>query len=94
MIKPTLFLAAAAIALVASPAASRPMTAIDLQSMHRLGSPDVSPDDPLTHIACLQEKKNIKVVMKEGRIYADRRPGKSKNVVNVKPGDWKIIDYL
>ena len=29
-----------------------------------------------------------------GRIYADRRPGKSKNVVNVKPGDWKIIDYL
>lgn len=44
MIKPTLFLAAAAIALVASPAASRPMTAIDLQSMHRLGSPDVSPD--------------------------------------------------
>jgi hypothetical protein len=32
--------------------------------------------------------------MKEGRIYADRRPGKSKNVVNVKPGEWKIIDYL
>jgi imidazolonepropionase-like amidohydrolase len=50
--------------------------------------------DPLTHIRCLQEKKNIKVVMKEGRIYADRRPGKSKSVVNVKPGDWKIIDYL
>jgi len=50
--------------------------------------------DPLAKIACLQEKKNIVVVMKEGRIYADRRPGKSKNVVNVKPGDWKIIDYL
>lgn len=50
--------------------------------------------DPLTHIRCLQEKKNIKIVMKEGRIYADRRPGKGKNVVNVKPGDWKIIDYL
>jgi imidazolonepropionase-like amidohydrolase len=50
--------------------------------------------DPLKNIRCLQEKKNIKVVMKEGRIYADRRPGKSRNVVNVKPGDWKIIDYL
>ena len=50
--------------------------------------------DPLKKIACLQEKKNIKVVMKEGRIYADRRPGRNKNVVNVKPGDWKIIDYL
>jgi hypothetical protein len=33
-------------------------------------------------------------VMKEGRIYADRRAGKNKNVVTVKPGDWKIIDYL
>jgi imidazolonepropionase-like amidohydrolase len=50
--------------------------------------------DPLKNIRCLQDKKNIKVVMKEGRIYADRRPGRSKNVVNVKPGDWKIIDYL
>ena len=50
--------------------------------------------DPLKNIRCLQQKKNIAVVMKEGKIYADRRPGKSKNVVNVKPGDWKIIDYL
>jgi len=50
--------------------------------------------DPLKNIRCLQEKKNIKVVMKEGRIYADRRPGRSRNVVNAKPGDWKIIDYL
>jgi imidazolonepropionase-like amidohydrolase len=50
--------------------------------------------DPLKNIRCLQQKKNIAVVMKEGKIYADRRPGWSKNVVNVKPGDWKIIDYL
>ena len=50
--------------------------------------------DPLSDIACLQQKQNIRVVMKEGRVYADRRPGKSKNVVNVNPGDWKIIDYL
>ena len=44
MIKPALLLAAAIAALAASPAVSRPMTAMDLQSMHRLGSPDVSPD--------------------------------------------------
>jgi imidazolonepropionase-like amidohydrolase len=50
--------------------------------------------DPLKDIGCLQQKKNIKLVMKEGTIYADRRPGKSKNVVNVAPGDWKIVDYL
>ncbi|HEX3676773.1 MAG TPA: S9 family peptidase, partial [Sphingomicrobium sp.] len=44
MTRPALLLAAAIAALAASPAAARPMTAIDLQSMHRLGSPDVSPD--------------------------------------------------
>lgn len=50
--------------------------------------------DPVKDITVLQDKKNIQIVMKEGRIYADRRAGKNKNVVNVKPGDWKIIDYL
>jgi imidazolonepropionase-like amidohydrolase len=50
--------------------------------------------DPLTDIACLQDKKKITLVMKEGRVYADRRPGKSKNVVNVEQGEWKIVDYL
>jgi len=50
--------------------------------------------DPLKNISVLQQKKNIKLVMKEGKIYADRRTGKNKNVVNVKPGDWKIVDYL
>lgn len=50
--------------------------------------------DPLKNIAVLQAKKNIQMVMKEGRVYADRRDGKSRNVVNVNPGDWKIIDYL
>ena len=52
------------------------------------------PYDPLKDIACLQQKANIRLVMKEGRVYADRRPGKSKNVVNVKPGEWKMVDYL
>ena len=50
--------------------------------------------DPLKDIKVLQQKKNIKIVMKEGKVFADRRPGRSKNVVNVKQGDWKIIDYL
>jgi len=50
--------------------------------------------DPLADIACLQEKKNIQLVMKEARICADRRPGRSKSVVQAQPGDWKIIDYL
>ena len=50
--------------------------------------------DPSKDVTILQEKKNIQIVMKEGRVYADRREGKSKNVVNVNPGDWKIVDYL
>ena len=44
MTKIHLLLAVAASALVAAPAAARPMTAVDLQSIHRLGSPVVSPD--------------------------------------------------
>jgi hypothetical protein len=32
--------------------------------------------------------------MKEGRVYADRRPGHDRNVVSVTPKDWKKIDYL
>ena len=50
--------------------------------------------DPLKNIRCLQDKKNIQVVMKEGRVYADRRAGSNRNVVNVKPGEWKMVDYL
>jgi dipeptidyl aminopeptidase/acylaminoacyl peptidase len=44
MIQPKLLLAAAAVALAVSPAHARPMTATDMQSMHRLGSPEVSRD--------------------------------------------------
>lgn len=44
MIKFQLLLAAAAAALAASPVTARPMTAVDMQSMHRLGSPAVSRD--------------------------------------------------
>jgi dipeptidyl aminopeptidase/acylaminoacyl peptidase len=41
---PKLLLAVAAAALASSPLAARPMTATDLQSMHRLGAPEVSSD--------------------------------------------------
>jgi dipeptidyl aminopeptidase/acylaminoacyl peptidase len=44
MIQPKLLFAAAAAALAASPLAARPMTATDMQSMHRLGTPEVSAD--------------------------------------------------
>jgi len=43
MIKASLLFAAVAAALAASPAAARPMTAVDLQSIHRLGAPAISP---------------------------------------------------
>jgi len=48
--------------------------------------------DPLADIRVLQEKNLVTMVMKEGTICADRRPGMSKNVVSRK--DWKKIDYL
>ncbi len=44
MIKPALLIAVAAAALATSSLSARPMTATDLQSMHRLGAPDVSRD--------------------------------------------------
>jgi dipeptidyl aminopeptidase/acylaminoacyl peptidase len=44
MIQTKLLLAAAAAALAISSAHARPMTATDLQSMHRIGAPDVSRD--------------------------------------------------
>jgi dipeptidyl aminopeptidase/acylaminoacyl peptidase len=44
MTKFPLLLAATAFTLTAAPLSSRPMTAVDLQSMHRLGAPAVSPD--------------------------------------------------
>ena len=50
--------------------------------------------DPSKNIGVLTEKKNIKVVMKDGEIHVDRRPGKNKSAVQAEPGSWKIIDNL
>src|SRR3982751_814200 len=44
MIQPKFLFAAAAAVLAASPLAARSMTAKDMQSMHRIGSPEVSRD--------------------------------------------------
>jgi imidazolonepropionase-like amidohydrolase len=48
--------------------------------------------DPLADIRILQERKRIQIVMKEGDIFVDRRPGKSREVVHAEPDTWKIVD--
>jgi imidazolonepropionase-like amidohydrolase len=50
--------------------------------------------DPSADIAVLTKKENIQVVMKEGTVFVDRRPGKSKSAVQVESKSWKIVDYL
>ncbi|HET7635260.1 MAG TPA: amidohydrolase family protein [Burkholderiales bacterium] len=50
--------------------------------------------NPAKDITVLQHKKNIKMVMKEGKVCVDRRPGKNKSAVGVAPQSWKIIDNL
>lgn len=50
--------------------------------------------NPVDDIRCLQEKGNIVMVMKEGKVFADRRTGHNKNVVDARPGDWKKVDFL
>lgn len=50
--------------------------------------------DPAANITVLQEKKNIKMVMRSSTIYVDRRPGKNKSAVAVEYKSWKVIDNL
>jgi len=47
--------------------------------------------DPLKDIRLLQNRHKIKMVMKEGRIYLDRRPGHEKTVIADPEWGWKII---
>ena len=47
--------------------------------------------DPLKDIRILQQKEKIKVVMKEGKIYVDRRPGHEKYVIHDEDWGWKRI---
>lgn len=48
--------------------------------------------NPLTDIRVLQERSNIQLVLKEGDVYVDRRPGHRKEVLHAEPESWKIID--
>ncbi len=48
--------------------------------------------DPLADIRILQERKRIQLVMKEGDIYVDRRPGHSKEIVHAEPDSWRKVD--
>jgi imidazolonepropionase-like amidohydrolase len=48
--------------------------------------------NPLTDIRVLQERSNIQLVLKEGDVYVDRRPGHRKEVLHAEPASWKIID--
>jgi len=47
--------------------------------------------DPLKDIRILQNRQKIKMVMKEGRIHVDRRPGHEKSVIADPEWGWKII---
>ena len=47
--------------------------------------------DPLKDIRILQDKEKIKIVMKEGQIMVDRRPGHQKFVIHDQEGGWQRI---
>lgn len=47
--------------------------------------------DPLKDIGILQDKSRIKIVMKEGKIFVDRRPGHDKYVIHDQEWGWKRI---
>jgi imidazolonepropionase-like amidohydrolase len=48
--------------------------------------------DPLKDIRILQERARIQLVMKEGEIFVDRRPGQDKRVIPTEYKSWHIID--
>ena len=47
--------------------------------------------DPLADIRVLQDRGRIKMVMKEGRVYVDRRPGHEKYVIHDQSWGWKRL---
>jgi imidazolonepropionase-like amidohydrolase len=48
--------------------------------------------NPVEDITVLQPRENIKVVMKEGKIFVDRRKGREKDVIDVDYGSWALAD--
>lgn len=48
--------------------------------------------DPSADISVLEPRENIKMVVKEGHCFVDRRPGKDVRVIASEYGAWHIID--
>ena len=49
--------------------------------------------NPLENIKVLQDREKMQMVMKEGIIYIDRRPGSPrKEIMTAKPDSWAKID--
>ena len=48
--------------------------------------------DPLKNIKILQDRKKIQMVLKEGDVVVDRRPGKDVRVIQTEYKGWKIAD--
>ncbi|WP_034492340.1 amidohydrolase family protein [Afifella pfennigii] len=48
--------------------------------------------NPAEDITVLQPRENIKAVMKEGKIYVDRRKGSEKDVIDVEYASWALAD--
>lgn len=48
--------------------------------------------NPAADITVLQPRENIKMVMKEGKVFVDRRKGHEKGVINVDYRSWALAD--
>ncbi len=48
--------------------------------------------DPLQDIRVLKERERIKMVMKDGHVYVDRRAGHEKQVMAPEFNTWRIVD--
>jgi imidazolonepropionase-like amidohydrolase len=47
--------------------------------------------NPLKDIRVLQDRKKIQMVMKEGKVYVFRKPGREKYVIHDQSWGWKRI---
>lgn len=50
--------------------------------------------DPSRDIRVLQQKDNIRLVMKDGQVHVDKISATPRSVIQCEPGSWKIIDKL
>ena len=48
--------------------------------------------DPSTDIKVLGKRENIQMVMKDGTVFVDRRPGKDVRVIQAEHKSWRIVD--